>query len=253
MFSLRTPLPNRHRLRRLLTVFTLAGLGLALGVGTASAHVTVNPGTATPGGYTKLTFRVPNESATAKTTKLVVTFPEDTPFASVSVAKVPGWTITPEKTTLPKPVAGAHNTTITQAVTKITWQADAQGAIGLGEFVEFDVSVGPVPDVKSISFPADQYYSDGTVVHWNQPTPASGEEPEHPAPTLLIDAAAPATSASAATSPTVTATDDTPAPTQVAAARADGAARVLAVIGIVVGALGLLVGAAAWRRRPAGR
>lgn len=244
MFS--STVPPRHRLRRLLTVLTLSGLGLALGVGTASAHVTVNPGTAVAGSYTKLTFRVPNESATAKTTKLVVTFPADTPFASVSVAKVPGWTVTPTKTTLPTPVPGGHGTTITEAVTSITWQADAGGAIGLGEFVEFDVSVGPVPDVKSISFPAEQTYSDGTVVKWDQTTPASGDEPEHPAPTLTIGAAAAAGDSHGA-SVTASASD-----TQLAAG-ADDAARILAVIGIVVGALGLLVGALAWRRKAAGR
>ena len=33
----------------------------------ASAHVRVDPGTATPGSYTNLTFKVPTESATAGT------------------------------------------------------------------------------------------------------------------------------------------------------------------------------------------
>ena len=53
--------------------------------GPASAHVTVNPDTATKGGYTKVTFRVPTESDTASTTRVEVNLPTDTPVASVSL------------------------------------------------------------------------------------------------------------------------------------------------------------------------
>ena len=45
--------------RSVLVAAVAGGLTLALAV-PASAHVTVNPNTATPGGYTKVTFRVPN-------------------------------------------------------------------------------------------------------------------------------------------------------------------------------------------------
>jgi Domain of unkown function (DUF1775) len=37
-----------------------------------------------------------------------------------------------------------------------------------------------------VSFPATQTYSDGTVVHWDQPTPPGGAEAEYPAPTLAL-------------------------------------------------------------------
>ncbi|MFD0660404.1 DUF1775 domain-containing protein [Thermocatellispora tengchongensis] len=54
-------------------------LGLAL---PALAHVTVNPGTAEQGGFTKVAFRVPNERDDASTTKLEVELPRTTRWRS---------------------------------------------------------------------------------------------------------------------------------------------------------------------------
>ena len=236
---------------RLLAVGVLAAIGLTLGAGIASAHVTVNPDTAVAGSYTKLTFRVPNESAKASTVKVTVKFPMDHPFASVSLKKEPGWTATTTTSKLSTPISDDDNATITSAVSSITWTADAGGKIALGEFAEFDVSVGPVPKVASLAFDAVQTYDDGSVVNWNQPTPASGEEPEHPAPVLTIEpaaiTAAPATAAGgSAAVPTVTAAAAAPAATS----SSDNTARTLGVVGIIVGAIGLLVAAVALRNRP---
>ncbi len=160
----------------------------------AAAHVTVNPREATVGGYARLSFRVPNESDTASTTKLEVAFPEDAPFASVSVKPAPGWTVVTEKRKLTTPIKN-HDVEITEAVSKITWTADAASAIKPGQFQEFDVSVGPVPDVQQVIFKALQTYSDDAIVRWIDP-PKEGAEVEHPAPVLkVVKAAAPAAAA----------------------------------------------------------
>ncbi|HEY1485772.1 MAG TPA: DUF1775 domain-containing protein, partial [Micromonosporaceae bacterium] len=75
-----------------LAATALAGLVLA---GPASAHVTVSAPGATAGGSDQtITFRVPNESATAATTELQVAFPTTTPIASVLPQPQPGWTVT---------------------------------------------------------------------------------------------------------------------------------------------------------------
>ena len=174
------------------------GLTLALAV-PASAHVTVNPSTATPGGYAKVTFRVPNESDTASTTKLEVNLPADKPVASVSVRPVPGWTAVAVKSKLATPIK-AHDTEITEAVSKITWTADANSAIKPGTFQEFDVSLGPLPDSGQMVFKALQTYSDGAIVRWIDEPTTDGTEPEHPAPVLKI-AAATAPAAAPATAP----------------------------------------------------
>ena len=58
------------------TIFRRAGLAVGLTAFlalaapiAASAHVHVDPGSAAAGGYSTLTFKVPNESATASTTR----------------------------------------------------------------------------------------------------------------------------------------------------------------------------------------
>ena len=62
---------------------TMTAALLAAGAAAASAHVHVDSDDPAAGGYSHLTFNVPNESATAKTSKLEVTLPTDTPFTSV--------------------------------------------------------------------------------------------------------------------------------------------------------------------------
>jgi hypothetical protein len=117
---------------------------------------------------------------------------------------------------------------------RVTWTADSGVEIAPGQFQQFTVSAGAVPDTGSVELPAHQYYSDGTVVDWDQPTPASGKEPEHPAPTLYIDSAAPAEDGS----PALLATD---APKPQAAEPGTTAT----VVSIAVGVGGLALGAIA--------
>jgi periplasmic copper chaperone A len=235
--------------RSLLVVAGLATASLALlPVATASAHVRVIPDDPTSGGFSALTFRVPNESATAGTVKVSVVLPTDTPFLYVSTKPVPGWTATATKSTLAKPVE-SYGTTLTEAVSEVTWSAARGVSIGPGEYQEFSLSVGPLPDPAAIVLPTTQTYSDGEVVVWDQPTPASGEEPEHPAPVLDVVAA---TGADSHGSAATTTSDETTAPAQAATAAstsaADPVARVLGGVGLVA-ALGALAFAfLAWRR-----
>ena len=140
---------------------------------TASAHVTVAPAEAPKGGYTKLTFRVPNERDAAGTTGLKIIFPDDVDL-SMRVRPLAGWAAEVEH-------RGEG------AVASITWTG---GRIAPGEFQEFEVAGGPLPDdAETIRFLAEQTYEDGEVVRWFDPVVPGEEEPEHPAPTLaLVDA-----------------------------------------------------------------
>ena len=187
-------------LRRAGITAATAGIVLAIWAAPAAAHVTVTPREATQGGYTKLTFRVPNEKDNASTTKLEVALPTDAPFASVSVKPAAGWKIVVTKSKLDKPVK-AHDEEITEAVSRITWIADsANTAVKPGQFAEFDISVGPLPEKDSLVFKALQTYSDGDVVRWIDEASGSSE-PEHPAPVLKLTKA----SATGHTEPTTAA------------------------------------------------
>ena len=152
----------------------------------ASAHVGVSSTDAAQDGFGKAVFRVPNESDTATTTKLVVTLPAETPFAFVSAGAKPGWTVEVTKAPLAKPTK-VGDFELTEAVSTITWTAEDDG-IAAGQFDEFALSGGPFPDADSMRFAVQQTYSDGEVVDWDQEQ-TGDEEPEHPAPVLTIGAA----------------------------------------------------------------
>jgi uncharacterized protein YcnI len=224
---------------------TLLALALVLAsAGTASAHVTVNPGTATQGGYTKLSFRVPNERDDAGTTQVVVQMPTDHPLASVGIEPKEGWTYSVEKATLPTPIK-TDDGELTEAVSTITWSG---GELKPGEFTEFSVSVGPLPaDADQLEFKALQTYSDGDVVRWIESAPEGQPEPAHPAPVLILTPAADSTADGAAATGAEAALSS-------GSGSSDGTARTLGIIGIVIGLLGLGAGGyalATRRSRPA--
>lgn len=234
-------MPTHAPSRRALGAVALTTGLLVLSAGAASAHVSVHADSSAPGSWTQLTFRVPTESTTAATTKLVITLPQDTPLAHVSTKPVDGWTVAVQEAPLPTPVQLPGGATLTKAAHTVTWQGDAAHSIKPGEYQEFSISAGPLPGTGTLLFPADQYYSDGSVVHWNQPA-AAGTHPEHPAPSLTITAAtatdashtsADVTHASAAGASTTDPTGDT------TARWLSGAALVVAAGALGVGVLGL--------------
>jgi len=126
---------------------------------------------------------------------------------------------------------------ITEAVTSITWTADAAPGIVAGQLQTFDISLGPVPEVDSIAMPAEQTYSDGSVVNWNE----AGEDAEHPAPVLTIGATSSdghgTATVSASTEPPVALSDGT-----------DVFARSVGIAGLFLGVIGLVLGVVATRK-----
>jgi uncharacterized protein YcnI len=232
-------------LRRLAATAAISAAALTMAAAPAFAHVTVNPSEASQGGFEKLTFRVPNEEDAADTVKVEVKFPTDTPIPSVSVKPHPGWTVDVKKDPLATPLT-TDDGTVTEAVSLITWSG---GKIGPGEFDEFEVSVGPLPEVDSLKFPTVQTYSDGNVVSWIQDTPAGGPEPDRPAPVLTLTAAAAgsdhhgsdSSSSAASTSSSSTPTVNGTAATVVKKETDNG----LAIAGLGVAGVALVLGAIA--------
>jgi periplasmic copper chaperone A len=236
-------------MKRTLLAALAAGAALVLPAASAFAHVTVNPREAARGGYAKLAFRVPNERDGVNTTKLEVNFPTDHPLASVSVRPHAGWTYTVEKAKLATPVT-SDDGQISEAVAKITWTG---GVIKPGEFDEFEVSVGPLPDdADSLTFKALQTYSDGQIVRWIEDAPAAGgAAPDRPAPVLKLTKAAstPATTAAAAPAPEAQG-GQVADPAKDAASKKDvDTARTFGILGLAFGALGFATALAGRRRR----
>jgi uncharacterized protein YcnI len=214
---------------RALTAATVAALVLLVAPGVAAGHVTVQPPAADQGSYAKLTFRVPNERP-AGTVALRVQMPEDHPFASVSVKPLPGWTAEVARRTLDTPI-DAHGRQITEVVSEIRWTG---GVIEPGQFQEFEISVGPLPeDTDQLDFPAIQTYADGEDVAWIQTASAGAPEPERPAPTLRLVGATEPSTGDVTTSSAPSSTDEP------VGAGADDGPEALAVVSVVVAAAAL--------------
>ncbi len=242
------------KVSRIAAAGALAGATVLVLSGPASAHVSVSAeGTAAKGGYATVNFKVPNERDNASTTKLEVSFPTDHPLASVMPEPVDGWTIKVTRSKLDKPVE-LHGEKISEAVSKVTWTATGKG-IQAGFFQKFPLSIGQLPeDTDELVFKALQTYSNKEVVRWIEVPEAGAEEPDNPAPVLALSAATEDHHGGSSTTEESAAASAEPAAntTTTAAEPADSSdttARVLGVVGIVVGVAGVAFGVLAGRRR----
>ncbi|HTX94686.1 MAG TPA: YcnI family protein [Mycobacterium sp.] len=195
-------------------------IGSAVHTAAAWAHVHVSSDNAVRGATSILTFQVPNESNTgAATTALTVVLPN---VASATTESMPRW------------AARLDRDAASGTVRSVTWTAAPGGGIGVDQFGLFRISV-QLPDADTVSFPATQTYSDGSVVKWDQPPLAGGGEPENPAPVLALSAGPAAPHEHHAGTP----------PSQVSAPppskSSDDTARLLGGAALIVAALGLVL------------
>lgn len=191
----------------------------------ALAHITVTPDSAQAGSAAVLTFHVPNEEASADTTKLDLRIPTDHPIADLLVEPVPGWNISVRTVTLAKPIV-TDDGRFTQAVSEVTWSG---GKIVPGQFQDFALIADPLPTgVGSLPFKAVQTYSNGDVVRWiDMPQPGQ-PAPEHPAPLLTLTSGTPIVGATV-----------TSAASASHGSGPDGVARALAIAALAVAVLGV--------------
>lgn len=208
---------------------------LAVGLAPAAAHVTADATSTAAGGYSRVTFVVPNESDDAATDTVELKLPEDTPFGSVRTQPMEGWTakVTDEKLATPVPVGEGQ---ITERAATVTWTADGQHTIGPDEFQTFTISVGPLPqdEGQQVMLPVTQSYTDGRTVAWDQPMPENGEEPERPAPAITITAAEDGRGQGA--------TPEATAPAETASSQDSSTGSAVGWTALVAGVLGLAAG-----------
>jgi uncharacterized protein YcnI len=159
-------------IRKLAVVGAIVTGVVALVAGPAFAHVEIErDGEVGADGLVAATLSVPNEEPTAGTTTIQLVFPASPKLTTAEPEAVNGWTATVQKD-----AAGD--------VTGITWTG---GPLTGEDEVALPLSIGDIPDgVDAVDFKALQTYDNGTVVRWIEPTPAGGEEPEHPAPVLTV-------------------------------------------------------------------
>ncbi|MFE0812945.1 YcnI family protein [Streptomyces sp. NPDC058794] len=204
----------------------------------ASAHVTVSdPAQVTAGTFKRITFSVPNERTAAKTKKLKIVLPvdESQKLARALAKRLPGWSMSIRKQ--------SGSTEIGEGVLSVTWTASSSASsIAAGQFEEFTLTVGPIPNTDRIYFDAVQYYDNGEVVRWDQRPTAETPHPEHPAPSVKVVPASTASDAKAASTTSTVALAGADAATGDGRGSSDTALLIGAVA--AVGAGGLL-----WQRR----
>jgi uncharacterized protein YcnI len=226
--------------RSTIALATAAALALPAA---AEAHVSVHPNAVPVGANATLDIRVPNEMDNARTTKLAVKFPPG--FLDVATEPPAGWSSRVLTSKLAKPVKTDEGTIDTQ-VSEVIWTAGKAAGIPPGQFANFPISVLiPGTPGQALTFKTVQSYSNGQVVRWIGPPSA-----DQPAPTIDLTAKGgvlqdiaggeagpgplPAGGAGAAGSV---------APTVTRIVEKKGSSNGLAIVALVVGALGLALGA----------
>jgi uncharacterized protein YcnI len=165
------------------TAFAALTAAAALAVpAAASAHITLQPGEAAAGSFSKLDVRVPNERDNRGTIKVDVRLPDG--FYFLSYQKVPGWRARVYKRKLDQPVdLGGFQ--VDERYTRIVWRAKKpkRDRIAPGQFQDFPLSVR-VPDGtpgSELVFRAFQTYQGGERVAWT-----GAPDADTPAPRVTL-------------------------------------------------------------------
>ena len=140
----------------------------------ASAHVGVTPDTTASGAYANLTFAVPHGCDGSPTTEIRITIPED--VITVTPTVNPGWD-----------VAKVASTTDPDYTSEVVYTAKTPLPDGLRDTFTLSVPLpaGEVGDV--VEFPVLQTCEVGST-KWNEETVEGEDEPEHPAPAVVLTA-----------------------------------------------------------------
>lgn len=226
---------------RTLTVGGVAGLALVFAAPlAASAHVGVTPDTTAAGSYANLTFAVPHGCDGSATTEIRITIPES--VISVTPTVNPNWDVTE--------VASETDPDYTS---EVVYTAKTPLADGLRDTFTLSVPLpaGEAGDV--VEFPVLQTCEVGST-EWNEETVAGEDEPEHPAPSIVLTAAsddAHGGHGAADSSDDAAASGEDTASASADSDPAVGTAIGLGVAGLVVGVLGVALALWALRRRSA--
>lgn len=215
----------------------------------AQAHVTVSADTATAGSYAVLTFSVPHGCEGSATTAVAIEIPEE--IASVTPTINPSWTVQTTQETLDQPTTDSHGNEVTERDATVTYTAIDPLPADLRDTFELSVLLPQDAAGTTLYFPAVQTCEQGETA-WVQ-LPAEGQDADqldHPAPSLTVTAPGEPGQASGEEADTGSAAAGTDA-AATSPAGDDAGGDPLALVALVVGSLGLVLGVVALlRRRP---
>ncbi len=246
----------RHRRPAALLAASVAALCLPA---VASGHVSVHPNTVPAGAFATLNLRVPGEEEGAYAWKVAMQMPPG--FIDAATENVPGWSVETKTKKLARPIE-TDDGPIDEEVAEIIWTGDKkEGKLPDGTFVQFPLSVA-IPESaegEPLAFKTLEYYSNGKVARW-----IGAPESESPAPTINVTAeggliqevaggeAGPSasevpggggeSSSGSEAGMNMETSGGAAASEAPAASSGGGSSNTLAIIALVVGALGLAIG-----------
>ncbi|MGQ9347078.1 YcnI family copper-binding membrane protein [Mycolicibacterium gilvum] len=175
-------------LLRIVGVLMVSAVVALLVSPSATAHVGAYIEGGEPGETGLITLRVPAESDNPPTTKVEVRIPDDVQIRTVRPQPVAGWTLDIAKKKTNPTIYRDDGSPVDEVVSSVTWTAVGPG-LSPGQFDDFALEAGPLPDVETLSLPTFQTFADGTTDAWTEPAP-EGSDPEFPVPTVTIGASA---------------------------------------------------------------
>ena len=228
------------RIARLSLAGLAGGAALALAAVplAASAHVTVTPSGTAAGSYTVLTFAFSHGCEGSPTTAIAIDIPES--IASVSPTLNPNYTI--EK------VADGDRTS------QVVYTAITPVQDGYRDTIELSLQLPEDAAGETLSFPVLQSCEVGET-NWNQVAEEGEEEPESPAPAIVVTEATGDEHGHGAATEETTSDEhgdghaEGAEETAATSDDSDTVARVLGIGGLVVDVVGIVLALAARRPR----
>ncbi len=171
-------------LRRVAGAVLVSGAVALMTAPAAAAHIDANADGLAPGAFGVITLGVPTEAGKPATTKVEVRIPDETPLRTVRAEPAPGWSLDIKKRTIDPPLRKDDGTPVTEVVSTVTWTAIG-GGVPEGQFTEFALYAGPMPDSDTLALPTTQTFSDGSTEVWAEAA-TGGEKPKFPVPSVTI-------------------------------------------------------------------
>lgn len=171
-------------LRRAAGALTVGAVLAVMASPAAAAHVDAKLDGTGPGGFGVVTLGVPTEAGKPATTKVEVRIPDETPLRTVRPQPVEGWNVEVTKRTIDPPLYKDDGTPVTEVVNTVTWTSTG-GGIPSGQFAQFALYAGPLPDADTLALPTTQTFSDGSTEAWTEAT-TGGDKPKFPVPAASI-------------------------------------------------------------------
>lgn len=183
---------------------------------TAWAHVTIDEPDHVAGAYTLLTFGVPHGCSGSSTIEVRIQIPVEVPQVTPTVN--PNWNVAKVMENLDNPIDGGHGVQLTERVAEVVYSAKTPLPDDLRDRFELSLKTPDAPGA-TLYFPVVQICEEGETAWVEVPTDAvPASELEEPAPSITLVAADRDSS------------------------NGSGTSNGLAVVALIVGVIGVVVG-----------